>query len=105
MNLTKPTKIRSKKITQSAKGENCTLRIGGVCNHNSETTIFAHLKGNKGTGTKNHDLFGIYCCSSCHDFLDDRHTLPIEAHHGWDVLRALQETQLKLVAKNLITIK
>lgn len=101
----KPTKIRSKKIRQSARGESCSLRRPMICNQNTDTTVLAHLKGNKGTGTKNHDIFAVYACSACHDWLDDRADMPIEAHHGWDVLRALQETQLKLISKGLITIK
>lgn len=33
------------KITQSAKGESCTVRIVGYCNGNNETTVLAHLNG------------------------------------------------------------
>ena len=103
MKLTKPKKIRSKKITQSAKGENCTLRIPSVCNGNSETVVFAHIEGNKGTSTKNHDLFGCYCCSYCHDWLDGRSGYGVKDHYK-EVLRALQETQLILVRKGLIKV-
>lgn len=107
--IPKPTKIRSKKITQSARGEDCTLRIPTVCNGNPTTTVFAHLSGNKGTGTKNHDLFGVYSCSACHDWLDKRihesmYHFPSKLRYR-EILRALQETQLKLVDKNLIEIK
>lgn len=108
MEFRKPTKIRSKKITQSAKGEDCTLRIPTVCNGNTTTTIFAHIPGNKGTATKNHDIFGVYCCSACHDWMDRR--IPESMYHFpsklryKEILRALQETQLKLVNKGLIKI-
>lgn len=107
MNLQKPTKIRSKKITKSARGESCTLRIQGVCNYSNETTVFAHIEGNKGTGSKNHDLFGVYCCSSCHDWLDGRNNNGIghRSMGGYMAkLRALQETQIKLYNKGLIKI-
>lgn len=109
MNLAKPTKIRSKKIMQSAKGENCTLRIPSVCNRKSETVVFAHIEGNKGTSTKNHDIFGVYACSDCHDWLDGRYfksmgePIPYKLRHR-EVLRALQETQIKLVEKGLIRV-
>ena len=104
MNLQKPKKYRSKKITQSAKGEMCTLRIPGVCNHNPETVVFAHLKGNKGIGTKNHDLFGVYSCSDCHDWLDGRHWKVVNESKKGAALRALQETQIRLVDKGLIKL-
>ena len=62
-------KHKSLKITQSAKGADCQVRIPNICNFNSETTIFAHLNGG-GMGTKHADIFGSFCCSSCHTALD-----------------------------------
>lgn len=59
------------KITQSAKGEDCQVRIPGICNHNPETTVFAHINGG-GMGMKQPDSEGAYCCSACHDVLDGR---------------------------------
>ena len=59
------------KITKSARGEECQVRIPGVCNHNPETTIFAHLRGG-GMGKKQPDSEGAYCCSDCHDLYDGR---------------------------------
>lgn len=103
----KPTKIRSKKIRDSAKGESCTLRIPGICNGNPKTTVFAHLPGNKGTGTKNHDIFGVYSCSVCHDWMDNRIHAKGDAaflNARGEMLRALMETQLKLVEKGLLKV-
>lgn len=61
------------KITQSARGEDCTVRIPGVCNFNPETTVFAHINGIRfGHGTGIKTKLGAYCCSSCHDMLDGR---------------------------------
>ena len=59
------------KICESAKGQECQVRIPGVCNFNPETTILAHLNGG-GMGRKNPDYQGAYCCSACHDVLDGR---------------------------------
>ena len=59
------------KIRKSAKGEECQVRIEGVCNFNPETTVFAHLGGG-GMGMKHKEIFGAYCCSSCHDEIDRR---------------------------------
>jgi hypothetical protein len=64
-------KYKISKITQSAEGEECQVRYPGSCNFNNETTIFAHL-GGAGMGRKHADIFGAYCCSSCHDIADSR---------------------------------
>ncbi len=99
MKFSKPTKIRSKKITQSAKGENCTLRIPGICNHNPETVVFAHVHTKfSGMGAKSNDIHGFYCCSECHSAYD-RHEV-----ENIDVLGALVETQLKLFDKGLLSL-
>ncbi len=59
------------KYTKSAKGQDCEIMIPGICNHNPETTIFAHLSGG-GMGMKTNDIHGAYACSSCHDAIDGR---------------------------------
>lgn len=71
MNLQKKLRHESKKLCDSARGQQCMVRIPGVCNHNPETTVLAHLNGG-GMSTKKSDLFGAFCCSSCHDLLDGR---------------------------------
>lgn len=57
------------KIRKSAKGQDCQVRIPGICNFNSETVVLSHLNGG-GMGMKNPDWQGAYCCSACHDVLD-----------------------------------
>lgn len=60
-------------IRASAKGEDCTLRFIGICNYNSETTVWAHsnrLQDGKGMGIKARDEEGCYACSACHAYLD-----------------------------------
>lgn len=64
-------RIRSKKLRDSARGQSCFVRLPGICNFNDETTVLAHL-GNGGMGAKQDDLFGSFCCSSCHDHIDSR---------------------------------
>ena len=51
------------------------MRIPGVCSHNSETVVLAHLGGG-GMGKKRLDLHGAYCCSACHDAVDGRTKIP-----------------------------
>jgi hypothetical protein len=61
----------SKKLRNSARGQQCQVRIPRVCNWNPETTVLAHVaKG--GIGQKGNDYHATFCCSSCHDALDCR---------------------------------
>jgi hypothetical protein len=60
---------KSSKYTRSAKGQPCQVRVPGICNHDPETTVFAHLNG-AGFGTKYEDIFGAYACYACHNWLD-----------------------------------
>jgi putative nuclease YbcO-like protein len=63
------------KITESARGEACTIRLVGICNFDPATTVWCHANGSaagKGIGMKSHDLLGAYGCSACHDAYDRR---------------------------------
>jgi uncharacterized CHY-type Zn-finger protein len=59
------------KYTKSARGKTCTVRLYGICNHNPDTTVFAHLNGG-GLAMKRLNIHGAYACSDCHDALDRR---------------------------------
>lgn len=50
------------------------VRLPGICNHNSETVVLAHLRmpGISGMSVKANDLLGSWCCSACHDAIDRR---------------------------------
>lgn len=50
------------------------VRLVGICNHNPETTVLAHIRmpGISGMGMKADDLLGAWACSSCHDAIDRR---------------------------------
>lgn len=92
------------KITKSARGEECQVRLPGICNFNTETTIFAHIGKDGGMGSKVNDIHGAYCCSACHDEIDRRTRLmdATEAElYSW---HGVQRTQNILVAKNLIKV-
>jgi hypothetical protein len=56
-------------IQKSARGQDCTVRVPGVCNFNPETTVLGHLNGG-GMAAKHHDVFAAYVCSDCHAWLD-----------------------------------
>ena len=92
------------KITRSAEGQDCMVRIPGVCNFNPETTVLAHLGGG-GTGMKNPDWQGAYCCSDCHDMVDGRSGMVsfelMKRYHLEGVIR----TQALLIEQGLLEIK
>jgi hypothetical protein len=89
------------KIRESARGEDCSLRLGN-CSSN-ETVILAHIGKNRGWAIKCADYFAVYACSNCHDIIDGR----VKSHFSkpeleGEKLRALEETQGKLVTKGLL---
>jgi hypothetical protein len=108
-----PFAIRSEDLTESAKGQECTLRLPGICNHDPSTTVFAHYPGSKmtgpkGTGSKGHDTHGGYACSRCHDYIDRRWKTSAELHPTImldAMLRSLDETHYRMVEAGLITVK
>lgn len=93
------------KITESARGEECLVRIPGHCNWNPETVVFAHRNGG-GIGMKNKDNEGAYCCSGCHDVIDGRE---ITTHSEKSILiwfyQGIFRTQKKLIEKGLMVLK
>jgi hypothetical protein len=61
------------------RGEECTLRIPGVCNRDPATTVLCHsnrLADGKGMGLKAPDSAACFACHACHDVLDGRRPLP-----------------------------
>lgn len=93
--------IRSKKIKDSARMEDCSLRLVGVCNFTPETTVLAHVGRNRGIGIKCDDSFSCYACSDCHTRIDSEERSEL----ALDILRALEETQKKLFDKGLLNAK
>jgi hypothetical protein len=109
MNVVLLPKVRSDRLMASANGAPCSLRLPGICNHNPQTTVCAHLPGiGKGMGTKVSDLHVAYACSACHDAID---------RFGWEkkgltaamvldaMLRGHAETQARMVGYGIITVE
>ena len=61
-------KNRLQWLLDKARGQQCTAMLPGVCNHNPETTVAAHvsLPGMGIMGGKPHDLHCAWLCSACH---------------------------------------
>lgn len=95
-------RVISQQLRDSARGEECTLRLSR-CLHTTDTTVLAHLPcGQKGTSMKGPDIMAVYACYFCHLEIDgeDRWKIP-----AFDYLRALAETQMAMIRKGLITVK
>ena len=97
------------KITESARGESCTMRLdqcnGGVDN---ETVVFAHKNGGRsGMGQKYLDEdgndVGFYACHYCHAVYDRQITHPYYKPEFVDELVefAIRDTNKKLVKLGL----
>ena len=93
------------KLTKSARGQQCQIRIPGVCNFDSSTVVLAHKNGG-GAGMKSPDWLGAYACFECHRFVDggyveygaDRDTALLYHYEG------IFRTQELMVAQGFITI-
>ena len=68
------------KLRKAAQGQECMVRLPGICNHNPETTVLAHVRlaGVSGMGIKADDLLGAWCCSACHDAIDRRSNMDLD---------------------------
>ena len=93
------------KYTKSSKGKICTVRIPGVCNHNTETTVFAHLNGG-GMGAKHSDIHGCDACSACHAWLDGGYAIQGYSKHDRDHehYRAMVETQQRMIREGVLIL-
>ena len=100
--------MRSKKLRDSARGQDCAFGIAGVCNGDNRTTVLCHLpsKDTGGMGFKSTDLCAAYGCSDCHDAIDNR-KLSEEYQEFKDFYngRALIRTLTRFFELDLITIK
>lgn len=98
--------FRSDKVLHHARGQTCTLRLPGICDHNPETTVSAHIRDEwKGMGTKASDHSIVFACGHCHAYLDVGHfTHPlisdIELYRA--IIRGLQTTWGILIRDEVI---
>ncbi len=79
------------KITESANGQDCQIRIIGVCTNRN--VVWCHaigLSSGKGMRKKSPDILGAYGCEACHDAYDRRikprdisyEQIEMDFHHG-----------------------
>lgn len=89
-------------LRKLAKGKPCMVRIPGVCNHNPETTVLAHIRmaGITGVGQKAPDLLAAWACSSCHTYIDGR--AKHEKMAMLDHLEGIMRTQYQLLKDGVL---
>ena len=92
------------KLRESARGQECLVRIPGVCNRNPETVVLAHLNGG-GMGMKTHDLHGAFCCSDCHDEIDRRTRITDKDYAELAHRQGVERTQDYWLSIGLVTTR
>ena len=107
MMVIKTPALRSDKLRNAAKGQQCTVQILGVCNFTPETVVLAHLPSiTHGMAYKSDDIWAVDCCSACHDCLDGR--VPYDWQPGEKeqyMLNALHLTFMRRVHEGIIDVK
>lgn len=98
------------KITESARGEECLIRIPGICLYTTETVVWCHANGSaagKGIGMKAHDLLGAYGCANCHDAYDRRNYLDVFSHDLVELMfwQGHARSLLRLIEKGIIVLE
>ncbi len=93
--------LKSKKLRNSAKGQECQVRLPGLCNYNPETVVLAHVGKGSGMGQKADDIHAAFCCSACHDILDKRQYTPLLSYeeienYAWHGVQRTQKIWLEM---------
>jgi hypothetical protein len=75
------------KLTESARGQPCQIRVPSYCSGNPETVVACHyrLAGTCGVGMKPPDFLIAFGCAACHDCVDGR----IRTNYTRDELRLM----------------
>ena len=102
---------RNKKLTDAAKGQQCTLQIDSVCLGETETVVACHsplLEDRQ--GTKAPDFCIAFGCVNCHAVLDRREKYPdgqrielmTESDQRYYFHRGMVRTLASLVARGIL---
>ena len=95
-------------IRDSARGEECTVRLATVCTFDPAKTIWSHARWNyagRGKSTKALDLAGAYACTACDAVYDGQAKRPdgmTQADVDADWNRGHFRSLIRLAEKGLI---
>lgn len=80
----------SKSLRTIAAGKECYLRLPGICNYDTTSTVLAHIRrGNTaGGGMKPADINGAPLCSACHSVYDGARSTYTRVELDAEMLRA-----------------
>lgn len=98
--------IVSKKIRDSARDEDCTFQIAGVCSHDTATVVLCHLPDEShGMARKSDDISAAYGCDACHAVIDGRAPHDFEpGERDWYQRRAMVRTWRRLIDKGIVKV-
>lgn len=88
------------KLRRLARDQHCMVRLPGVCNRDSATTVLAHLRlaGLSGLGFKCPDALAAWTCAACHQYCDTHHDDVTKVAFYEGIFR----TQAKLLKEGLL---
>lgn len=95
-------------LRKLANGKPCMVRLPGICNGDTATTVLAHFRllGISGMGIKSPDVLGSWACSACHDAIDRRSNMDLERDYvRLAHLEGVMRTQAELLSQGLLTVK
>lgn len=61
-------------LRKLAQGQRCRVRLPGICDSGTDTTVLAHIKNGWCGSLKPPDIVGVFACRPCHDVIDGRNT-------------------------------
>jgi len=97
---------RNRRLLDLARGQPCLLRVPGVCQGGTETTVAAHSNlsiHGKGGARKADDIYSVFSCGTCHAWLDQGRA-PRTAKEAAFMLGHLRQVeQWRLMATNVGT--
>lgn len=96
--------IRSRKLTNAAKDEDCTLNTPW-CSYDPATVVACHsdwLEDGKGRGIKAHDIYIAFGCGTCHNWLGMSHAPKDEKRDVFH--RGMKKTWKRLIDRGLIKL-
>ena len=96
-------KCVSKKLRDSAKGEDCQLNLEGICNRDPSTVVWCHIRkfSMAGISQKPHDFLGYYGCDACHRAQESRDDVCGDD----DLLRAIMRSLSRLYEKGILKVQ
>lgn len=89
------------KLRESARNEECLVRIPGACKWLAEFSILSHypgMAGGRGRSIKSDDLCGAICCTGC-DAVIDRQVKPPDGMTYQDCMICWMEGHMRTIVR------